>query len=272
MFPSKSKRPKLCYLIAGLSLLLTPNVVTAEVREAANLAAILPVITDDTLVIFDLDNTVIEPTTTLGGDQWFTQIVKDYLGEGYSEREATDRAVIRWSEVQTYVRAQPVEPTTAAVICDLQKRGLKVIALTARPSSILKETLRELREVGVDFTKSPVFDHDLLFDMERPVFYSQGILSVNNTNKGLALLKLLELAGIQPAHIVFVDDKLKNVANVNDALNANVTIPHIEFRYGAADPKVAGYQHILALFQEQLLGKILSDEDALFLMTSATEN
>jgi hypothetical protein len=53
----------------------------------------------DTLVIFDLDNTVMMPAQTLGGEEWYDYLVTRYSDElkkrGESDAAAKSKAIAR---------------------------------------------------------------------------------------------------------------------------------------------------------------------------------
>jgi hypothetical protein len=114
---------------------------------------ILPYINDQTLLVFDLDNTVMEPVQTLGSDQWFHYL----LNQSYT----VDQAVAIWSQVQPVSEMEAVESITPEIIAQGQLAGLKVMALTARPSSLAQTTENQLLSVGVNFQGSPVYESDV---------------------------------------------------------------------------------------------------------------
>jgi hypothetical protein len=73
---------------------------------------------------------------------------------------------------------------------------------------------------------------------------------------------------LYPERAIFVDDKVKNVTDVEAALS-RASFPHISFRYGAADPRVASFDRNLAELEWTYylrFGVILSDADAYRLM------
>src|SRR4051812_33940238 len=98
----------------------------AKIVEAKRINEILGYINSGTLVVFDLDNTVMEPVQMLGSDQWFDSLVKLFDGN-------IERAVDVWQNVQRKTEMKTVEPGTPDLIRGLRSRGLHVLALTARP-------------------------------------------------------------------------------------------------------------------------------------------
>jgi FMN phosphatase YigB (HAD superfamily) len=222
------------YLV--LVTIFISTLASARIIETNAMEEILPHITKKTWVVFDLDNTVMEPTQTLGSDQWFDYLVK--------QTGSVEQAIELWESVQAHTRMQPVEEGTPILIQRLQARGYKVFALTARPQSLNSVTVKQLASLGVRFSK---------------------IVSIGPTsNKGDTLLNELSQAEVLPPRVVFVDDKQKHVKNVEEALDT-AGIDNIEFRYGAADPKVRAFNAKIAAIQLrhfQNTGIIISDSQA----------
>jgi len=48
----------------------------AEIIEVKNMAAVANLIDQDSLVVFDIDNTLIQPVQSLGSDPWFSYTLK----------------------------------------------------------------------------------------------------------------------------------------------------------------------------------------------------
>lgn len=229
----------------------------AEIQQIHAMTEILPFITADTLLVFDLDNTVIHPVQTLGSDQWFQYLLKSNL---------VDQSVAIWSEVQKYTQVEAVESVTPGLILKEQNEGLKVMALTARPANLAQTTIQQLQTVDVDFTQSPVYGQDLaLGDESFPQFIS-GIEFVSpKFSKGEALAALLNKIAFKPRRVVFVDDTPKHTVTVNQAMDA-AGIENFEFRYGADDARVAAFNPDIARVEyavfENCGFEIISDSDA----------
>ena len=52
--------------------------VNAEIRETKFMQEVMSAIDSETLAIFDIDNTLIEPIGNMGSDQWFYYLIKIY--------------------------------------------------------------------------------------------------------------------------------------------------------------------------------------------------
>lgn len=219
-------------LIVILLALLGVHSSQAAIKPIQSMSEILPYLTQDTLVVFDLDNTVIHPVQTLGSDQWFQHLLL---------ANTVDQSVSIWSDVQPYTQVSPVEALTPGLIAQEQSRGVKVMALTARPATLATVTEHQLASIGVDFEVSPVYGKDLMLgDVNGPQFINGVEFVSPKFTKGQALVALLNQIGYKPARVVFIDDTPKHTVTVNQALDA-AGIENFEFRYGADDVRVAAY-------------------------------
>ena len=183
-------------LFSFLALASLSPAALAEIREIKTMNQIVSEVDLQTLLVFDLDETIINNRT---------------------------------------IPISPVEKITPQLIENYQRLGVKVMALTARPVVTSRVTYHQLLSLGVDFSKSLIQAESFLKKIVSPWRYRHGIeFSGIVGDKGKALVGFLKERNYQPKKVVMVDDKLKNCVSVNRALDA-AQIPNIEFRYGAAD-------------------------------------
>lgn len=204
----------------------------------------------DALILFDLDNTLIEPTTALASDQWFDASLRFYQENGLSLKQAVDKLLPIWIGLFKQTTMKPVEPETVKFVSNLQLR-LPVIAFTARDSSLRELTAKQLQALGITFN-TPVLAQQS-FDLEAEnIYFTQGVLFCSGQDKCHTLLKFLKQLCLQPHLIVFVDDKehhLQSVAKAAEQVGARF----VGFRYGFLDVKVKNF--LLDSYSIQLLKK-----------------
>jgi hypothetical protein len=225
-------------------LLLCTCIAHAEVREIASVAEIVPALAPGTLLVFDIDNTLLEPVGNIGSDQWYyylsVAIARD--GPGLSPEQVQARADDVWTRTLDRVKVRPVEALTPTLVREQQQRGLQVMGLTARAESDAPATFRQLHAIGVDLQASAVRKDEL---RAQDGFYSHGVLFVGEgVDKGKLLVDFLARIDLKPARVVFVDDKPHHARNVDAALGA-AGIPVVAFRYGAADAKVRAFNEVM---------------------------
>lgn len=252
-------------LALGLMAILAFSSPTAKalapvVREVTSIRQVLPAIRPQTLVIFDLDNTLMEPVQTLGSDQFFSYLVRQGTQSGLSEPVAKEKAIQISAAIQPLSKVRPVEPLMPLLIQQMQRRGQRIFALTARPQPWAPGTLRQVASIGVDFrTTAPDPQVSSGGEMINGVFFLK-----NGVDKGPALIAFLKQLNLRPSHVIFVDDKVNNVDSVSKALG-QANIPHIAFRYGAADGRVKSFDPAIAEIQLNYFRqyrRFLSDEQA----------
>lgn len=232
-------------LISFVLMIFTAQL-NAEVREIKSIEEIGEVLNDPhTLVVFDIDNTVIKPIGSWGSDQCYYFLV-DYLKERYqiSEQEAHHQAEKIWNMAQWDIRTMAVEAMTAPLITKLQGNKTHVFALTARTYSIADVTRKQLLDNAIDFTLSAPPSAGTL-RVNASAVYEQGILYQGEGNdKGQTLVDFIKLMDLKPRKIIFIDDKEKNTHNVHKALE-ELGIEHIEFRYGQTDRSVQEFNDLV---------------------------
>lgn len=216
---------------------------------------ILNLISYDTGVFLDLDDTVLTTKTALGSNQWFIAIMDQAFKIYETEEEAEAVVLAICKAVHPHVQAKPVEPVIVKLIRSLQDIGVPVLALTARDFLFLDMTLHELNDIQVDFARGR-HDKDklILGNPNDRTVYQNGIIFCNGHDKGKCLKLFLEKCSRQPAHFVMADDKLKHPINVKKAIES-LGKRFDGMRYGHLD-----HQNINLNMQEanQHLAKLLN--------------
>ncbi|MCB9091159.1 MAG: DUF2608 domain-containing protein [Halobacteriovoraceae bacterium] len=229
--------------------------------------------TENVLVVFDIDNTVLAMNHPLGSDQWFSWQEKLLF-----DRSRNDSAYLVASDFPGLLEAQGdlyylypmtyTEKMTPRMIEGMQRHGHKVIALTSRGHDFSYQTIRELMRNGYDFSinswpvvkkyyrPAPAYNKDSVakvygFSQEevknfkldkkaRDVQYLDGVFYTAGQHKGAMLKILLKEIGWQPKAIAFVDDKKKHTQRVLDTFrNSNIEV--VSFHYTHEDPKVEAF-------------------------------
>ncbi len=225
------------YLKMTALTLLLPILAQAKVIESKHYADVLPFMDQQTLLVTDLDNTVIRPNQTIGSDQWGSNIQAKLKAAGVPENLAVDAGVAMFSIVQMKTKVSLVEESTASVLRDSIKKGAKILALTARPLYLMDRTIEELKSVNFPFTSQSSLD------VAAGAKELNGIIFIGpHLKKGEVLKQILanrpEYKAIR--RIVFIDDKAHHAQNVDLAL-ADSSYEVTSIRYGAADAWVKSF-------------------------------
>lgn len=171
-----------------------------EIYEIKTMSEVEKWVIPGTLVLFDLDSTVFEVQDLVGHANFYHDMSTKHPGQ---ETKILHKmwAAIKISDVKL------VETITPKLIQNLQNKGVAVMALTSRDLSLIKATLRQVKSVGVDFSKtSPT---------HKSKYFQDGILFADkNYPKGKALLAYLKSTGFDAKRIILVDDLEKNLVSV----------------------------------------------------------
>ncbi len=204
----------------------------------------------DTWVVLDLDNTVMTHRLELGGDAWFNGLFKHLSQHKIDKKTALPWVLSVYNTMQHFIRTSVVEPDIIIIIKALQHIGIPVIGLTARGHSIRHQTIRQLADIGIDFSQHTIVNND-------DSSYSGGIIFCDGKNKGEKLNLFLSQIERLPKHVCMLDDKkshLEDVMHILKPLNINFS----GFRYSYLDEKVNQFNMEMATLQLAHLWEWLS--------------
>ncbi|MBF0406318.1 MAG: DUF2608 domain-containing protein [Candidatus Riflebacteria bacterium] len=208
---------------------------------------IIPVVDKDTLLVFDIDNTLVCPITDFGSDQWLFYIVDRYMKVfNLSHEVALDKGIELWVEVQKQIMVEPVETDTPEMVKNFQQKGIKIMGLTARKFADMDFTVKHLDSAGIHLGDSTIYDSELELTSDDSAKFSNGILYVGEKNNKAKVLDLfLKKIGKNVSKIVFVDDKEKHVTNLENVFGKS-SVSFTGFRYGATDDRVKSFKQDMA--------------------------
>ncbi|MFT4552779.1 MAG: phosphoglycolate phosphatase-like HAD superfamily hydrolase [Chlamydiales bacterium] len=248
------------YVLLLIVLCQTFNL-KAEVYDIDRMEDIMAVVDESTLVVFDLDNTIMQTKQALGSDQWFSAMLHRGMEEGKDIDAAVHEILPSYTKVHLVTEVEPVEAGTPGLIRRLQEQNIPVMGLTARSGPVIDLTFREIHSIGVDMSKSTPIKETFELELRLPAFLREGILFVGNNYKGDAMRSLITNLPQKPTKVVFVDDKLSHVESVERAVK-EMGISCVGFRYGGADERVKSLDLQVADVQMRFLDGILSNEAA----------
>jgi phosphoserine phosphatase len=220
--------------------------------ESNSIQEILGFVEHDSMVIFDLDNTLVHPQSEVGSAQWFDYMLQQKVRMGLSVEDALQELLPLSFKVQNHVDLLPVENDTLHVLDKLRKKGIVTVALTARSDTLVTRTIYQLQKIGINFNAKNEFNRELTLDYPRPVLLKNGIIFCANNDKGSVLFSILTLVNYHPKKIIFVDDKLEHLLEVEKACLRNA-VNFIGIRYSKLDPVVAQFDPIRAEHELSLL-------------------
>ena len=224
------------------------NHVLAQIMTTDNLSPIHEALLsadERALVIFDVHDVLMIPT-----DQLLRKPYKNRLREALAKVAAL-RGMEEASSLECIVKSQHqvelVDPHMSEVMKTLKRRGIATIALTNAGTGVMEGgivsenlMLARLKGLGIDFTNSFPSVDTLSFagsganDNEIGPIFKRGVIFTGLLSKGVMLQAFLQKVGFCPSQIIFVDDKLTNLASVETLCNEQ-GIPFLGFQYTGSE-------------------------------------
>ncbi len=190
-----------------------------------------------TLLVLDIDDTLLTSKEFFGSDAWYEW--EKSLPDDQKVPCKFDLIAMNF-EAGTQVLTQSDAPTLV--------NGLTVdrLLLTSRGANYRGGTIRELKAFKYELPRplgKPALGSmwtwtDPGTGKSVPVSYDQGVFMTTGANKGLVLLDLLEERGLKYQHIILADDGRKNIDNMKAAL-ADAGISYHGLWYTLIDKNVS---------------------------------
>lgn len=237
---------------------------TTDLQDAVAQANTLDAQT--TLVVFDIDDTLLTATEFFGSDKWYDWQRGRALNESGAviptrEAEKVNCLFDTLGMVFEIATNKPSQPNMANLVHSVNN---DVVILTARSGAYRAATMRELARNDLDFTDKSLTSPDVglhydytLGDRTATVSYVDGVFMVQGMNKGVMLLDLLERTGHQYSSVVFVDDKQHNIDNMGDALKS-AGINFYGYHYTRISKRVTPEEVAQANAARAALGELLN--------------
>jgi len=221
--------------------ILTVASLNASIVEIKSIDCVLKHVDKDSMVFFDIDNTICAADEARATDQWFSAMLAHAKTLGYQELPAVAAVLPYYEEAQKKSSVHAVESQVATIIRTLQQRHIPVMTLTARSLPFVHCTKRQLRSIGIDLSCALFKKTDCMFTLKNgKARFLNGCMFCGNNDKGEVLLQLLRAQQLAPKKIVFIDDKAKNLRCVQQAL-AKKNIAFVGLRYGKTDAEVKSF-------------------------------
>lgn len=214
------------------------------------------------LLIFDIDHTLIEPVQAIGSTHWERHLTQKLLQQGFTYHEACIRAFHQWRTIQHLTAVRAVEDSIYEVLKFIRKLQVHTLGLTARDGTLSELTFDQLKSVKLD----EIFSLRLKLEEIQgsyPLSYNKGAVFCGFNKKDAALKMFIEQTHFVPKKIVFVDDQKSHVEELED-LAHRLGFDYVGMHYTASgdhtfDPKIAD-------IQEKHLPKLISNKEALDLL------
>lgn len=236
---------------------------SSEIVETPHFSQLLEHVSPKTLVILDIDDTLLIPSQALGTDVWFIHRWNEYKKANIPADIALEKALNDWQGIRHITDVKIVEEGTDSIVKTIQDQNITVMGLTTQGLALATCTILQLDSLHIDLSKTAPYNQDYYFMNGKGVLFRHGILFTAGTNKGKALLHLLDHINYKPDHIVFINDKASHLNDLGLAL-AERNIKFTGLRYAYSDARVNAFDPEIADIQwkKSSFDHILTDEEA----------
>lgn len=224
---------------------------------------------DNTLFLFDIDDTLFDFPYMLGSKAW-----RQYIRKATNQWDNSKN----WHDTLTLFLAQKhpikaVEEETSQWIKRLQNRGYIVCGFTSRQRNVWYETpcdrvdvltVTQLESIGIHFDEARL--NQYYPHLTDSAEYFKGTFFSDCDLKGDYLLKLFHNMPNHPEKVVFIDDKFSQCTSVASALT-QLGIAYEIYCYTRTDAKAKTFNPLQANIQlyyffQSSGQRIVSDEEA----------
>ena len=116
------------------------TVCISRIIESSSIRDVLDYVDNQqTIAVFDLDNTLVYPKQDLGSDRWFYSLFNPKLESGMSRKDALAIVIPMYYEVYNHIPLYPVEPESPKFLLELQQKGIITLALTTKSLPLVPE-------------------------------------------------------------------------------------------------------------------------------------
>ena len=198
-------------------------------RVIKDIKKIIPFINLQTLIMFDIDNTLIYSKQYKGSDAWFSHHV-NLVKQNHDDRIANniDELVSIWVSMISSLIMLPCQEDTVDIVNSLIDKN-NIVFLTSRGPNCYHDTMIQLKQNGFNIdmdVESIVLDDKV---ESRPCGHGNYIVHSSGKNKGKILRSFLDSHNIENlTDIMAIDDKKQHLINIKEEFS---DIPTILFYY-----------------------------------------
>lgn len=195
--------------------------------------------TENTLVLFDIDDTLGNTADALGCWYLIPTLFKLRAAVKYPQLLLRKNIVHYLSIIWSQGTWQVFEPVVIKIINSLKQRGCTVLAISSIETGSFGVIphfptwhYRVLKELGIEMSQTFAnarFDDLPAYNKEYPELYN-GIICCNHQPKGKVLMAFIKKFNVHPDTVIFFDDQKENVISVAHACK-QLCIPFHGFEY-----------------------------------------
>ena len=250
-------------------LFITSTHLNSLIIETDDISSIMTEADSQTLVLFNITNTIYTSSTTMGDSLWknyFAKKVHDLLSD---QKTADDVVNHVKNKIVTSVPKKLVDEKIAGMITCLQENQIPVLGLTlkhlSRPyaENFGEITSKHLVSLGIDFEKTNAY---LQVDLDRynepQQQYAYGLIFTSGSPPGNAVSHFLKRTSL--TKVIIIDDRQRNLEDAEQIILQN-DIAFTGFRYTKCDTRKERFDPTLGIIEFLKFlstGEVISDDEA----------
>ncbi len=212
-----------CLIVLGLQI--SGAWAASNLSEIKDINTILPVIDQQTLVVLDLDRTLLVGSSTdYGTAEWFYCEYQQAMSEGVSKKVFFDSFYPIWTRSQSVTTPMVTQEGLTDTMGNLKEQAFDVIGLTSRQPVVKDATLKQLEVLNLRFAQGPA---SRIYELEYPAVFQDGVIFAHDLNPKGAVFKQwwLDYQKANPnshqiSKVVFVDDGKHHVEGMAKTIEA----------------------------------------------------
>lgn len=256
-------------LFMSIMSLSTLGQLQATIMETDEIAKIKDFVTTDSLVLFNVSDTLYKPSRTLADHQWreyFAGRVKAVVPDSVAAEKLINKVK---NTIVNNIPKATVEAITPSLIKDLQQAHIPVLGITQKQMATAYAgnfgliTSNHLQSLGINLRDTLSF-FNATEESNNSYSFAHGMLFTNKQPVGPVLVSFLEKNNLIPSRIIMVDNSQESLVSVEKALEQK-QIGFVGLRYGRMDLDKGAFNPTLGTIEFLAYtneGKMISDAEA----------
>jgi hypothetical protein len=230
--------------------------------ETLDLRDVRPYVDAATLVIIEIESTLMTSETMLGSEYWADLVQQYNVTPGGTLRQGRAAITPLWNKILREVPMRSLDMSMQAFVRGLQRTRIPVIGLSTKDPDMAYVMLNHLQSVDVDMTRSaPFAGHLNVAGAENPAKSINGVLFTGVLNDlGRTLAAFVSQLGM-PTRVVMISHKMDHLREAFEAFNPH-GVAFVGVRLGLADREAARFRPDIAEVQLNCFDRALSNEAA----------
>ncbi len=180
-------------------------------RSTSDLRELLKFVTEGTLVLFDIDDTLFMSASDYGSQEWLNANTpkKEEVGDEKYQKAFREIRDFKNTNIEPFLQYRLMQSDLLEILKEMRDMGAHIMCLTARNPSDkrVEATERALKELGIlEYLSSTTISTDTM-KFDKPIRVQNGVIYANNFNaKDEVFTEVMGLLPRQYYNVVYAED------------------------------------------------------------------